>query len=322
MKKNLHYFFSVVVVALFFSINTYAQDIPDTLSTSYGEGADAHVSNDDKNGPDENFGTGTYLIVRNHEVRQRIIYLKFDITDNPRFNLANQAYIGLNVKYAEKMADLTLDVSVYGMIDDVEDEWVDSLLTYTDGPGLEEADLNDYELDDGMVEYLTTITISKDTVGWVYSEPTVEMDEFINADKNDLLTFILLVEVPNTGDEVRIYTEEDIAVNKPPILHGEEPIAAYVESISLSSFNLEQNFPNPYNGTTTLTYNLNEPKHVELTIYNTLGTKVAALVNEFQKTGEYNVDVDMDRLQLSPGIYYTKINVGSYSQTIKMINCK
>lgn len=321
MKKNLLYFFSVVI-ALLFSINTYAQDIPDTLSTSYGEGADAHVANDEKNGPDENFGKFTYLVVRNHEVRKRIIFLKFDITDNPRFNLANEAYIGLNIKYAEKMADLTLEVSVYGMTTEAEDAWVDTLLTYTDGPGLEEADINEYELDDGMVEFLTTFTINNDSVGWVYSEPTDEMDEFINKDKNGLLTFILLVELPNTGDEVRIFTEEDTVVNKPPILHGGEPIADNIESISFSSFNLEQNFPNPFYGTTTLTYNLNEPKHVELVIYNMLGTKVATLVNEFQNTGEYIVDIDSDRLQLSPGIYYTKINVGSYSQTIKMINSK
>ena len=193
-------------------------------------------------------------------------------------------------------------------------------MTYSTAPGLEFADLADYALDESKTKYLTRIIIPpNDFVGWVYSEPTTDMDEFINVlNEDNLLTFILLVEEPNTGDEVRFDSKEDTDTLRPPILHGEEPISN-VESKSLSSVNMEQNFPNPFIGTTTLTYNLKEPEHVELTMYNMLGAKVATLVNEFQVTGVYNVNVNVDRLQLSPGLYYAKINVGLDSQTIKMI---
>ncbi len=321
MKKHLQHFFTFVV-AVFLSISTYAQGIPDTLSTSYGDGADTYVCNDDgKIGPDE-LGSDQYLVIRNHEVRMRIIYLKFDIADNPRFNKANQAYIGLYVNYAEKMGDSFREVSVYGITDDVLDNWDETTLTYNTAPGLEAADPANYSLVTSKTKYLTMLTVPNDTLGWVYSEPTAEMDEFINdVNKNDFLTFILLVEEPNEGDEVRFDSKEDTDTLRPPILHGEEPIVN-VESKFLPGVNLEQNYPNPFIGSTTLTYNLKEPKHVELTMFNMLGAKVATLVDEFQVTGVYNVNVNVDRLQLSPGIYYAKINVGLYSQTIKMIICE
>jgi len=322
MKTPLRYFFSIAVVA-FFSLNIYAQEVPDTVSTAYGEGADVHISNDDKGDGDQNYSSLPYLVVRKHEVRVRIIYLKFDITDKNSFQNGHalHTYLGLNLKYSEKMAADNLELSVYGMIDDGYDDWLEADLTYNTAPGMLLADLDEYEMDYSMVEYLTKITVPKDTTGWLYSEQTSDMDRFINNSENDLLTFIILVELENenTGDEVRFFSKEE-ADSLAPILLGDA--ATGIESKSMNGYNLVQNYPNPFAGFTTLTYNLNEPEHVELTMYNVLGAKVATLVNEFQSTGEHNVDVDMNQLQLSPGIYYTKINVGSESQTIKMINSK
>lgn len=319
--KNLFLPILSIVATVFISLNICAQDIPDTLSTAYGEGADVFISNDDKGGPDSNYSNLAYLVVRKHEVRVRIIYLKFDIYDIDRFQNghAKHAYLGLNLKYSEKMAADNLELSVYGMTDDFYDDWSESELTYSNAPGMLAADLNEYDMDYSMVEYLTKMTIPKDTTGWFYSEQTSDMDLFINNSEDNLLTFIILVELEyeNTGDEVRFFSKEQ-ADSLAPILLGDEA-TINIESKSLTGFNLDQNFPNPFTGVTTLTYNLNEPEHVELTMYNILGAKVATLVNEFQGTGAYNVDVDMDRLQLSPGIYYARINVGSYSQTIKMI---
>jgi len=320
MKKHLLHLLSIVV-AVFLSMNAFSQDIPDTLSTSYGDGADTYVCNDEKIGPDD-LGSDQYLVVRNHEVRMRMIFLRFDITDNPRFNKATQAYIGLYVNHAEKMGDSFREVSVYGMTDDALDNWDETLLTYNTAPGLGGADLANYFLVESKTKYLTMLTVPADTLGWVYTEPTTEMDEFINdVNKNHMLTFILLVEEPNGGDEVRFDSKEDTDTIRTPILHTMDPIGI-VESKSLSGVSMKQNFPNPFIGTTILSYNLKEAKHVELTMYNMLGAKVTTLVNEFQGTGVYNVNVNVDRLKLSPGIYYAKINVGLSSQTIKMIICE
>jgi len=320
MKKHLQRF-SSIVVAVFLCMNAFSQDTPDTLSTSYGDGADAYVSNDEKIGPDD-VGSDQYLVVRNHEVRMRITFLRFDITENPRFNPADQAYIGLYVNHAEKMGDPFREILVYGLTDDALDNWDETMLTYNTAPGLDFADLASYSLVESKTGYLTKLTVPADTVGWIYSEPTVEMDGFINdVNKNHMLTFILLVEETNTGDEVRFDSKEDTDTLRAPILHSMEPIGIN-ESKSPSGVRMKQNFPNPFIGTTTLSYHLKKAEHVELTMYNMLGAKVATLVNEFQETGEYNVNIDVDRLKLSPGIYFAKINVGLSSQTIKMNICE
>lgn len=320
MKKHLRHILSIVA-AVFLGMNAFSQDVPDTLSTSYLDGADAYVCNDEKIGPDD-MGSVEYLVVRNHEVRMRITFLRFDITDNPRFNPADQAYIGLYVNHAQKMGDEFREISVYGLTDDALDNWDETMLTYNTAPGLSAAPLAEYSLVESKTSYLTKLTVPADTVGWIYSEPTTEMDEFINdVNKNHMLTFILLVEEPNTGDEVRFDSKEDTDTLRAPILHSMEPIGID-ESKSLPGVRMKQNFPNPFVGTTTLSYSLKEAEHVELTMYNMLGAKVATLVNEFQETGEHNVIIDVDRLKLSPGIYFAKINVGLTSQTIKMNICK
>jgi len=76
-----------------------------------------------------------------------------------------------------------------------------------------------------------------------------------------------------------------------------------------------------YNGNTTLSYKLNEPKHVELKIYNVLGNEVVTLVNDFQSSGEYNINLDMNTgtLELPSGVYYARMTAGSNSKTIRMI---
>jgi len=325
MIKILHSIFTFVFTLLL-CITVSAQT--DTLKTTFGEGADTYVSNDeqysdlppDGSGPESVHGADIYLKIRNHEVRMKIVYLKFDITDNPMFDGANEAFLGLYVTHAGKMAESELVVSVYGMTDDSEDYWVDTMMSYSTAPGMAEAELNEYDLDYSMTEWLTELTVSLDYTGYAFTEPTQEMDDFINADENGLLTFILLVEEVNTGDELRLASEEDTANNAPPLLHAGDPVIG-IEENTLANFKLNQNYPNPFNGNTTLSYKLNEPKHVELKIYNVLGNEVVTLVNDFQSSGEYNINLNMNTgtLELPSGVYFARITAGSNRKTIRMI---
>jgi hypothetical protein len=322
---------SILAFLFILLIGTSISAQNDTLKTSFGEGADTYVSNDEQypdalppegSGPESIHGTEEYLKIRNHEVRQKIVYLKFDISNNPRFNGANGAFLGLYIVHAEKMAGDTLTVTIYGMTDDSKDSWLDMLMSYSIAPGMLPADLNSYELDLSIIEKLNELVIPVNYIGYIFTEPTQEMDDFINADQNDLLTFILLVENINTGDEVRIASEEDLVTNNPPLLHAGDPVN--IEDEAQLDFKLEQNYPNPFNGNTTLTYKLDEPKNVELKIYNVLGNEVATLVNEFQNSGEFIIVLDMNTglLQLPSGIYYTRLTTGSHSKTIRMVFTK
>ena len=87
-------------------------------------------------------------------------------------------------------------------------------------------------------------------------------------------------------------------------------------SIDLSSFKLQQNFPNPFNPVTEIKYSIPIESYVELKIYNVLGNEVATLVKEEKPAGEYSVKFDAS--SLSSGIYIYRLHTGYSTITKKM----
>ena len=85
---------------------------------------------------------------------------------------------------------------------------------------------------------------------------------------------------------------------------------------NLNRFKLEQNYPNPFNPSTTISYNITKPENVQIKVYNILGVEVASLVNEYQIAGEHSIKFNAENL--SSGIYFYKLNAGSFSQIKKM----
>lgn len=88
----------------------------------------------------------------------------------------------------------------------------------------------------------------------------------------------------------------------------------------LEKFSLRQNYPNPWNPTTTIGYVLPEKTNAKLTILNALGEEMLVLVNEEQDKGFHQVEVDGSKL--SSGIYFYRINAGNFTETKKMILMK
>ncbi len=93
-----------------------------------------------------------------------------------------------------------------------------------------------------------------------------------------------------------------------------------------NEFNLEANYPNPFNPTTKIKYSIpvetrrGVSQQVVLKVYNLLGQEVATLVNETQKSGTY--EVEFNAKELTSGIYiYTLQNAG-YLQSRKMLLVK
>lgn len=78
-------------------------------------------------------------------------------------------------------------------------------------------------------------------------------------------------------------------------------------------YGLEQNFPNPFNPATVISYELAERASVRLSVFDIMGREVAALVNEEQPAGEYSVQ--WNALDMSSGVYYYRIQAGSFSET-------
>jgi hypothetical protein len=86
-------------------------------------------------------------------------------------------------------------------------------------------------------------------------------------------------------------------------------------------FELKQNYPNPFNPKTVISYQLPVTSHVDLSIYNILGQRVATLVNKHQPAGDYNVQWDASSFTSGVYVYRIKTNEG-FSQTKKLVFMK
>ncbi len=87
-----------------------------------------------------------------------------------------------------------------------------------------------------------------------------------------------------------------------------------------SEFKLNHNYPNPFNPETVISYNLPEKLNVQLTVFNSLGEKIKTLVNEIEEKGFYRVNFDASGL--TSGIYFYRLEAGSFLVTKKMILAK
>jgi hypothetical protein len=85
-------------------------------------------------------------------------------------------------------------------------------------------------------------------------------------------------------------------------------------------FQLNQNYPNPFNPSTKITYNLPSNSVVRLKVYDVLGKKVADLVNKEQAAGFY--EINFDASNLSSGVYFYRLETGSFVKTKKMLLMK
>jgi len=95
-------------------------------------------------------------------------------------------------------------------------------------------------------------------------------------------------------------------------------------------FSLLQNYPNPFNPTTRIKYQIPDAGLVSLQVYNLLGEVVATLVNEEKSAGTYEVEFSAiggsasggNAYTLPSGIYFYKLQAGSFVETNKMILMK
>jgi len=142
------------------------------------------------------------------------------------------------------------------------------------------------------------------------------------------------------NSEIRLYTYENnfLAI----ILHQEwennnwvnierwtntygDPVSVTSSNTLPSNFYLAQNFPNPFNPTTTIEYNIPGNNNglvstVMLKIYDVLGNEIKSYIKENQAPGVYQVEINFRGL--TSGVYYYKLQSGSFSETKKCILLK
>ena len=102
---------------------------------------------------------------------------------------------------------------------------------------------------------------------------------------------------------------------------GVEPVSTEIPA----SFSLKQNYPNPFNPNTTFEFDIpsfagNGQQDVSIKVYDILGNETAVIVNGKLSAGSYKYEWDAS--SQPSGVYFYKMQSGSYSETKKMILAK
>jgi hypothetical protein len=85
-------------------------------------------------------------------------------------------------------------------------------------------------------------------------------------------------------------------------------------------YELYQNYPNPFNPVTTIRYELPQDGVVTIKIYDILGQEVETILNEFKEADRY--EVDFIAIGLASGVYFYRLQAGSFVETRKMVLLK
>lgn len=85
-------------------------------------------------------------------------------------------------------------------------------------------------------------------------------------------------------------------------------------------FELYPIYPNPFNATAVIRYDLNTSGHVRLTVYDNVGRTVKMLVNQVQKPGRYSFQ--FDATELPSGVYLCRLEVAGMKKTARMVVLK
>jgi hypothetical protein len=132
------------------------------------------------------------------------------------------------------------------------------------------------------------------------------------------------VKVKAVNIDIRLQDETGLKLNKDlknadEIIINDPSITALKvtgESVPIK-FALEQNYPNPFNPRTNIEFRIPNFEFVSLKVYDLLGKEVATLVNEEMDAGSY--EIEFNPKGLSSGIYFYKLQAGSFVETKKMI---
>ena len=111
--------------------------------------------------------------------------------------------------------------------------------------------------------------------------------------------------------------------NAPPVrftydvlITGITPVTGIVPDV----FKLYNNFPNPFNPSTKIKFDIPSQTSAKLVVYDMLGREVAVLVNEELKAGRY--EISFDAAKYSSGVYFYKLETAQFSDVRKMLLVK
>jgi hypothetical protein len=93
-------------------------------------------------------------------------------------------------------------------------------------------------------------------------------------------------------------------------------------SNNITDFRLDQNYPNPFNPSTKIRFSIKTNSLVTLKVYNILGKEVAVILNEEKRPGSYELDFSAGKFNLASGVYFYRMQAGTFTSVKKMILLK
>lgn len=154
---------------------------------------------------------------------------------------------------------------------------------------------------------------SWENIGTISTSSYVDNDVNINPMFDDLISW--RVRAKNTYNQYSTYSS--IVSTDNGVLHKRDNKNL---SEKMPQYYLINAYPNPFNPTTKISFQIPETGYVSLKVYNSLGKEVADLVNEMKTEGKYTEIFDASNL--SSGVYYYRIQVKDFIKTNKMLFLK
>ena len=136
------------------------------------------------------------------------------------------------------------------------------------------------------------------------------------------MKFTNTFDVNNNGIEQLIqYWDGSTWVNSQKILLSYLIIVG-VEQLTdgIDAYSLSNNYPNPFNPSTTISYSVPELSFVTIIVYDVLGKEITTLVNSEKPVGSY--EVEFNAIALPSGVYFYRLQAGSFVETKKMVLMK
>lgn len=151
-------------------------------------------------------------------------------------------------------------------------------------------------------------SVSTDGINW---SPAPGMDASGACFEGALGTCVILM-----GDEYKMWYASGDQIS----LANADKTTDIIRSVNPAgpnNFQLDQNFPNPFNPSTKIEYLVKEPCHVNLVVYSLNGQIVKEFVNYYQHPGKYTITLNLQ--EIPSGMYFYKIRMGDFQAVKKMI---
>jgi len=170
------------------------------------------------------------------------------------------------------------------------------------------------------------------TIKYNSNGDSIWVERYNAADLNDAS---IAIEIDNSNNLYIAGNSDDsfTSSGSVTIKYSQTPVGVdQIRSNLPEEYSLFQNYPNPFNPNTLISYQLPVSSNVILKIYDVLGNEVATLVDEYLPAGSYEVEFNSHsdegqnlpagRQGLASGIYFYRLQVGSFVETKKMLMLK